>query len=102
MKARVGLALALPPVAWYLFEVGLGSTLVGPCAAVGRWLGPLWGAGSLGACAAAVAIALPVARRTQTDSATPWLGRVAILGAGIFALAILYQALAVLIVPSCA
>jgi hypothetical protein len=54
-------------------------------------------------CAAAAVIAWPLARRSDTGAeARPWLGRIALLAAGIFALAILYQTLAVLIVPSCA
>lgn len=97
------IALALSPLAWMIFEYGLASSLRPACAAVGSWLGPLWGAGSLLACAVAAGLAWPTAGRIDRDPPTrPWLARIALVVAGIFALAIAFQTLATLIVPSCA
>jgi hypothetical protein len=97
------IALALPPLAWMIFEYGLASSLRPACAAVGSWLGPLWGGGSLLACAVAAGLAWPMAGTTDRDPPTrPWLARMALVVAGIFALAIAFQTLATLIVPSCA
>ena len=99
---RPWIALVLPPVSWYVFEVGLGSVLKVRCAPVGDWLGLAWGVASLVACGVAMALAWPCARPAG-DQTPPraWLSRVALLLAGIFALAIAFQTLGVLIVPSC-
>lgn len=96
-------ALFLPALAWMAFEYGLASSLRASCSAVGSWLGPVWGAASLLACAGAAALAWPMARGTDKDPPVrPWLARVAAVVAGIFALAIAFQTMATLIVPSCA
>ena len=96
-------ALGLSPLAWISFEYGLASSLRAACAAVGAWLGPLWGGGSLLACVLAAGLAWPMACRAERDPPTrPWLAQVAVLAAGIFGLAITFQTLATLIVPSCA
>jgi len=73
------------------------------CAAVGSWLGPAWGTASLMVCAGAAAIAWPAARLADgKDPPTrPWLARAAMLGAAVFGLAVAFQTLATLIVPSC-
>ena len=101
-RVRPWAALLLPPVAWYVFELGLGSVLKVDCAPVGAWLGLAWGLASLAVCGLAMAIAWPCARPAG-DQTPPraWLSRVALLLAGIFALAIAFQTLAVLIVPPC-
>ncbi|MBB3912086.1 hypothetical protein [Sphingomonas desiccabilis] len=101
-RVRPWAALLLPPVAWYVFELGLGSVLKVDCAPVGAWLGIAWGLASLAVCGLAMAIAWPCARPAG-DQTRPraWLSRVALLLAGIFALAIAFQTLAVLIVPPC-
>lgn len=101
-RLRPWVALLLPPIAWYVFELGLGSVLKVDCAPVGTWLGPAWGVASLLACGLAVALAWPCARPAG-DQTPPraWLSRVALLLAGIFALPIAFQTLAVLIVPPC-
>lgn len=101
-RVRPWAALLLPPTAWYVFELGLGSVLKVNCAPVGAWLGLTWGIASLAICGLAMAIAWPCAR--PADDQTPpraWLSRVALFLAGIFALAITFQTLAVLIVPPC-
>lgn len=96
-------ALLLPALAWMTFEYGLASSLRASCSAVGAWLGPTWGAASVLVCAGAAALARPMARGIGDDPpARPWLARVAMVVAGIFALAIAFQTLATLIVPSCA
>jgi hypothetical protein len=96
------LALFLPPTAWYVFEVGLASVLKVACAPVGGWLGIAWGTASLAACAIAAALAWPYARPAGDQTPPrPWLARVALLLSGIFALAIAFQTLGVLIVPPC-
>lgn len=104
VRARQEMALLLPPIAWLAYEYGLGSSLRASCATVGAWLGPFWGGTSLLACAIAAGLAWPMARAaTKRDPRVrPWLASIAMLGAGIFALAIVYQTLATLIVPSCA
>ena len=101
---RAWIALLLPPFAWMLFEYGLGISLRGDCDAVGRWLGPVWGIASLLACLAALVVAWAVVRKAgRSDRPTgSWLARIALLGAAVFALAIGFQTLATLIVPSCA
>lgn len=101
-RMRPWIALFLPPTAWYLFEVGLGSVLKVRCAPVGDWLGLSWGIASLVACGVAMAVAWPCAGPAG-DQTPPraWLSRVALLLAGIFALAIAFQTLGVLIVPPC-
>jgi hypothetical protein len=104
VKARAHLrpwaALALPPVAWFAFQQGLAFTLRGACEAAGVPLGPVWGFASLAACLAAAWLA-----RSRVSGGTPsdrFLARIALLGAGLFALAIAFQTLGTLIVPPCA
>jgi len=99
-RLRVFTALAVPPLAWYVFEQGLGFTLRGACAAAGMPGGPIWGLGSLGACALCVWLAWPMAR--GGDRSDIFLARLALLAAGLFGLAIAYQTLASLIIPPCA
>jgi hypothetical protein len=101
-RIRPWLALVLPPTAWYVFELGLTSVLKVACAPVGEWLGVTWGAASLVACAIAAILSSPYVR-SAGGQAPPrrWLARVALLLSGIFALAIAFQTLGVLIVPPC-
>ena len=99
-RIRAFAGLSLPPVAWYVFEQGLGFTLRGSCVAAGIPAGPLWGAFSLGACALAGWLAWPVAK--GEGDADAFVAKLALLAAGLFALAIGYQTLATLIVPPCA
>lgn len=98
VRARTWTALLLPPVAWFLFQQGLSALLHADC---GRaWAGLPWGAASLVACAGAFRLAWPLGRR-EGDLTDPWLARLALLGSGLFALAILFQTLAVAIAPPC-
>ncbi|WP_062018018.1 hypothetical protein [Aureimonas sp. AU4] len=95
-------ALLLPPLAWMSFQYGLGAVLRPACAAVG-WIGPIWGGAALAACIVAFSAARrAIGDRSGREGATGrWMAAVACLGAGVFALAILFQTLATLIVPPC-
>jgi hypothetical protein len=99
-RIRAIVALALPPVAWFVFEQGLGFTLRGTCAAAGVPAGPIWGLCSIGACGAAALLARPIVRRG--DRSNGFIARLALLASGLFGIAIAFQTLATLIVPPCA
>jgi hypothetical protein len=103
-RARPWIAFVLPIAAWFVFQQGIAGPLHLNCAVGRPWLGPLWGAASLLLCALAAGIAWPQARVRGEGIGTVvfWLARIALLSAGLFALAILFQTLATLIVPSCA
>ena len=79
-------------------------SLRGGCAAIGGWAGPVWGVTSVALCIVAAVVARPAAAAAadRNPPARRWLARIAMLGAGVFALAITYQTLATLIVPGCA
>jgi hypothetical protein len=99
-RRQVWFALLLPAVSWYVFQQGLGMTLRGDCKYAGFPLGTVWGVASLVVCAAAAGMALVgVRNRTGGDQ---FLARIAMLSAGLFALAIAYQTLATAIIPPCA
>lgn len=95
-RIRIWSALLLPPVAWYGDQQGLSLMLSGACRAV-LWAGPVLGVFALLLCGVAAWLA-----RAAPPQAYGWLGRLAQLGAGLFALAIAFQLLATLIVPPCA
>jgi len=98
IQARAWTALLLPPLVWFLFEQGLSALLHADCGRVG--IGMVWGLASLIACAVAFRIAWPF--RARGDAlANPWLARLALVAAGFFALAIIFQTLALLMVPAC-
>jgi hypothetical protein len=95
LRIRTWSALLLPPIAWYGYQQGVGMMLTGACRWVG-WAGPVLGVIALALCAAAAWLARPAPPKVHG-----WLARIARLGAGVFALAIGFQLLATLIVPSC-
>jgi hypothetical protein len=99
-------AMVLPPLAWMTFEYGLAVALWPMCERVGHGLGLAWGAGALCACFIAAFSARHCIRLSaeppQGASVTAWMGKVALIGSGFFALAITFQSIATLIVPSCA
>lgn len=102
---RTWLACALPPAAWFLFQQGWGTTVRLACAAGGSPLGPLVGAGALAVCALAAWLAWAGAwtpAREPHDRARRFAAQIAVGVAALFGLAILFQALATIIVPSCA
>jgi hypothetical protein len=98
------IALALPPLAWGMYEYGLLAALRGSCTAVGAWLGPVWGGLSLLMCGIAMLLTWPgVKSGKRSDSPSGgWLAWIALLLAPLFGLAIAFQTLATFIVPSCA
>ncbi len=100
-RLRPWLALLLPPVAWYAFELGLSSVLKVSCVPVGAWLGITWGVASILVCAVAAALTWRDARKGERTASRPWLAWVSLLLSGVFALAIAFQTLGVLIVPPC-
>ena len=97
---RPWVALVVPAAAWFAFQQGLSMTLRGACTAAGAPLGPLWGAVALLLCAGAGRLAW--SRRSGGTGADRFLALLALLGAGLFGLAIAFQAIATLIVPPCA
>lgn len=98
LRTRTWTALALPPSSWFLFQQGLSALLHADCTRVG-W-GLAWGAASLLLCALAARVAWPL-RGDHGALVNPWLARLAIALAGVFALAIAFQSLAIALVPSC-
>jgi hypothetical protein len=96
---RIVAALLVPPVAWYLFQQGLAWTMRGSCGSAGPPIGPLWGVASLAACGLAAWIARP---GDDEPSGPRFAERAAQLSAALFALAIVFQTLATMIVPACA
>ena len=97
---RPWVALVLPPAAWFVFQQGLAFTLRGACQAAGVPLGPVWGVASLVVCA--VAARLAWSRRAGGTGADRFLANIAVLGGGLFGLAIAFQTIATMIVPPCA
>lgn len=98
IRARAWTALLLPPLTWFVFQQGLSALLHARCEAAA--IGIAWGIVSLVLCALAVRIAWPM-RQHDGALANPWLARLAIAVAAIFALAVLFQTLALTIVPPC-
>jgi hypothetical protein len=98
-RARIWPALCLPPLAWFLFEQGLSHVVHVRCGAANS-VGVLWGGVSLAVCALAAGLARK-GPPPDPASARPWLGRLALLGAGVFGLAIAFQTLAAAMVPAC-
>lgn len=98
-RARAWTALLLPAAAWFVFQQGLGWVLRVDCGSAA--IGILWGLASLLLCALAAWLAKRIARPGLT-SVHPWLARLAYLGAAVFALAIVFQTLAIALVPPCA
>ncbi len=102
-RLALAVALSLPPVAWYGAQQGLGALVRLHCAAA-PIPGGAAGLAALMGCAAAVWLSLgPSAVKEGPPARTDAMLRVFVrLGAAIFALAIVLQTLAVLIVPACA
>jgi hypothetical protein len=98
IRARAWTALLLPPATWFTYEQGLSALLHARCGDTA--IGIAWGIVSLALCALAVRVAWPL-RHHEGELANPWLARLAIAIAAIFALAVLFQSLALSIVPPC-
>ncbi|HEX8445470.1 MAG TPA: hypothetical protein VF649_02545 [Sphingomonas sp.] len=97
-RARSWTVLLLPPAAWFLFEQGLSHVLHRRCGLIG--IGLAWGVASLAMCAAAGRGAWSLTRKDGAP-ADRWLAQLALAVAGIFALAISFQTLAIMMVPPC-
>ena len=100
-RMRPAIALLLPPLAWFLFQQGLSALMRGRCDAGGSFVGPLSGGSGLILCGLALWLAWTAAIRADDRPISTFVARMAMLGAGVFALAILFQTLATLILPSC-
>ncbi len=98
VRSRAWTGLALPPVAWFVFEQGLSALLHADCAR--SWAGVVWGVASAAACAVALRLVWPL-RRDDGEQGDLWLARLAPVVAGLFLLAILFQTLAIAMVPPC-
>jgi len=98
-RLRGWVALVLPAVAWFVYEIGLAAALRLSCTVVGLGLGATWGGLSLLICGAGYFLGRS-ARGGRP--AAHWLERVAVWSAGLFALAIAFQTAATLLVPPCA
>jgi len=98
VRGRAWTALLLPAVAWFAFEQGLSAVLHSACGRVG--VGIAWGGASLVLCGVALWIAWPL-RREREVPADSWLACLAMIGAAFFGLAILFQTLAIMLVPAC-
>lgn len=103
-SVRAWSALSLPPVLWFVQQQGIAGPLRVNCHMAEGWPAILWGIVSLFGCAVAGGCAVPVARAGGIDegSAVPWIARIAILVALVFALAIALGAMAAAMVPACA
>jgi hypothetical protein len=98
----IGFALALPALAWFAFQQGLGFALRIDCGTGGPPVGPIAGGAALLLCGVAARIAWPAAFGAAEAEETPrLLARVSLGATLIFALAILLQAVATLIEPPC-
>lgn len=98
IRGRAWTALLIPPLAWFMLQQGLSALLHADCS---RWgIGLAWGVASVAACGIGLRIGWPL-RQTHGALANPWLARLGMMAAGIFTLAILFQTLALLMVPAC-
>lgn len=98
IRARAWLALLLPPAIWFGFEQGLSALLHAHCEAAP--IGIFCGVASLALCGAAAYLAWPV-KEDEGEVTHPWIAHMAIAVAGIFSLAIVFQTLALWLVPPC-
>jgi hypothetical protein len=102
-RGRLTLALFLPAAAWFLFQQGSSATMRARCAAAAPPIGLVWGVASLLLCVFAAWLALPASRPSDLEGrqVPRFLAVLALIGAGIFALAIVFQTLAILVIPPC-
>ncbi len=102
-RMRLAIALFLPALAWFLFQQGLSATMRATCHAGGPPIGPIWGAISLIFCAFSAWLAWPAQHWSPLEGreVLRFLARLAMIGAGLFALAIGFQLAATLIIPPC-
>jgi hypothetical protein len=102
-RLALAIALPLPVAAWYGAQQGLGVLVRLRCASA---VGPGVAAGVLALLGCALAIWLSRGSRRGGESPPAQndavLRMLVLLGAAVFGLAIVFQTVAVLIVPSCA
>lgn len=98
IRRRTWMALLIPPFAWFTFQQGLSALLHADCSHSD--IGLFWGVASLAACGVGLRVGWPL-RRVHGALANPWLARLGMMLACVFALAILFQTLAILMVPAC-
>ncbi|MBV8683525.1 MAG: hypothetical protein JO111_11660 [Caulobacteraceae bacterium] len=97
-------ALAASPVAWFVYEQGLGTVVRLACAS-DAFVGVIWGVLAAAVCVAGGVFGLRAAANGPaeiTARATQFIGMVAVGEAAAMGLAIIYQMLATVIVPACA
>lgn len=102
-RGRLTTALFLPALSWFLFQQGLSASMRGHCGTGGPPIGPLWGAGALVLCGVSVWLAWPArhASEFEGNQVQRFLALLALIGSGIFALAISFQTVATLVIPPC-
>ncbi len=101
----LGLAMAIPPLAWFVYQQGLGDLLRADCARGGQWTGLAGGVLALAACLACVLCARlgwVSSERNAHRETVRLLGVLALSSAALFGLAIAYQMAASAIIPPCA
>jgi hypothetical protein len=102
-RLALAVALPLPPLAWYGAQQGLGMLVRVRCAAA---VLPGGAAGLLALLGCAFALWLSAGPQPANEGSSARtdtvLRTITLLGAGVFGLAIVFQTLAIFIVPSCA
>ena len=102
-RTRVWTCFFAPAAAWFLLQQGQGYLVRIACDQAGPPLGAALGALALAVCVAVALFAAPAARsHDETTLIRRFIAWLAIAGAGMFGLAIVYQIAATLLVPSCA
>lgn len=102
-RGRLTTALFLPALSWFLFQQGLSASMRGHCGTGGPPVGPLCGAGALVLCGVALCLVWPARQASEYEGhqVQRFLALLALIGSGIFALAISFQTLATLVIPPC-
>jgi hypothetical protein len=98
IRNRAWVCLVAPPVVWFLFEQGLSALLHADCSRSGVGIG--WGLASLAVIILIVRLGWSL-RTSDGALANPWIARLGLAGAAIFALAVTFQTLAIALVPAC-
>lgn len=102
-RLRLTIALFLPAFSWFLFQQGLSAAMRAQCRAGAAPIGPTWGVCALLLCGVAVWLAWPARQASDLEArqVPRFLALLALIGAGMFALAIAFQTLATLVIPPC-
>ncbi|WP_157220879.1 hypothetical protein [Flavisphingomonas formosensis] len=102
-SGRIWVALLLPPAAWYGQQQALAGPLRLNCHLIAGWPALLWGLASLLACAFSAWLAASRSRGSGAEvGVATGMARIAMLGAGLFGLAIMFSSIAAALVPACA